>query len=168
MSIIRTNQITNTAGDASPIIPGCVLQVVQGGRTSRATVSGTTFTDIGVSASITPKSTTSKILVTVSGILSNNTNNGYYSLLKLFRNDTEIGSGTGASNYNSFVAHLMTANYETNGFSQQHLDSPNSISEITYKLKLSAHVNSIAVVGGRGDTNDHAVPTTITLMEIGG
>jgi len=168
MSILRTNQITNTAGTGSPIIPGCVLQVIQGGRTSRTTVSATTYTDIGVSASITPKSTTSKILVTVSGMLSNSTNNGYYSLLKLFRDNTEIGSGTGGT-YNSFVAHLMTANYETNGFSQQHLDSPNSTLAITYSLKLAAQSGSVATVGGRGDNNNaHAVPTTITLMEIGG
>ena len=62
----------------------------------------------------------------------------------------------------------MAENYGTNGFSQQHLDSPNSTSAITYSLKLAAQLNSTAVVGGRGDNNDHAVPTTITLMEIGG
>ena len=148
--------------------PGAVLQVVQGGRTSRTTVNATTFTDIGVSASITPTSTTSKILVTVSGMLSNSTNNGYYSLLKLFRDSTEIGSGTGGTVTNTFVAHLNAGSYETNPFSQQHLDSPNSTSAITYNLKLAAQSGSVAVVGGRGDNAAHSVPTTITLMEIGG
>lgn len=153
------SQLTNVSA-------GKVLQVVQGGITARTTVNTTTFTDIGVNASITPTSTNSKILVTVGGTLSNNNNNGTYSLLKLFRDNTEIGSGTG-STYNAFIIHLMANNYETNSFSQMHLDSPNSTSAITYKLKLSAQSGSVAVVGGRGDNNDHAAPTTITLMEIG-
>lgn len=160
------NTITVESGDVLQA-PGHVLQVIQGGRTTRTTVSAQSFTDVGVSASITPISTTSKILVTVSGMLSNSANNGYYSLLKLFRGSTEIGSGTGGSETNSFVAHLMAENYGTNGFSQQHLDSPSSTSAITYTLKMAAQLNSVAAIGGRGDNNNaHAVPTTITLMEI--
>lgn len=168
-TIKKVDDSIPTVADLGINVTGSVLQLVKGGTTSRTTVSATTFTDIGVSASITPKSTTSKILVTVSGMLGNSVNNGYYSLLKLFRDSTEIGSGTGAVNYNSFVAHLMAENYGTNGFSQQHLDSPNSTSAITYSLKLAAQLNSVATVGGRGDNNTaHAVPTSITLMEIAG
>jgi len=157
----------NSASVIERLPIGSVIQTKQGGRNTRTTVDQTTFTDIGVSVLITPTSTTSEILVTVSGILGNSVNNGYFSLLKIFRDNTEIGSGTGATNYNSFVAHLMAENYGTNGFSQQYLDSPNSTSAITYSLKLAAQSGSVATVGGRGDNNTaHAAPTTITVQEI--
>ena len=63
MSIIRTNQITDTAGTGSPSFPngiaGAVLQVKQGVQATPFTIS-TTEADI-MSVQITPKSTSSKI-----------------------------------------------------------------------------------------------------------
>jgi len=172
MSELRSNRITDVAGTASPNIPGAVLQVVQGGRTSRVTVSSNTFADVGVSATITPKSSSSKILIMLTGVMSNSAA-GNQTALKLFRNSTEIGSGTGASGSGSgkniFMSMLQEANssYHFDGFGQNFLDEPSTTSEITYKIQM-ASFNATGSLGGRADSDDVAIPTRLILMEIGG
>jgi len=151
---------------------GMVIQVVQGGRTSRVTVSSNTFTDVGVSATITPKSSSSKILIMLTGVMSNSSA-GNQTALKLFRNSTEIGSGTGASGSGSgknvFMSMLQEANssYHFDGFGQNFLDEPSTTSEITYKIQM-ASFNATGSLGGRADSDDVAIPTRLILMEIGG
>ena len=81
---------------------GSVLQVVEGGRTTRVTHNSSTYTDVGVSATITPTNSTSKILVTLTGTLGNAAASNL-TLLRLFRGSIEIGSGTGAGKTISFI-----------------------------------------------------------------
>jgi len=145
---------------------GAVLQVVQGGRTSRVTHNSQTLTDVGVSATITPSSTSSKILVRLEAIISNS-NAGNITIVQLLRGDTPIGSGTGASGYNVLTASILGQNYSATGSSQSCLDSPATTSEITYKIRIAAF-NGTGCLGGRGDSAVLATPTRLTLMEIAG
>ena len=171
MSKLFVDEIQPKTTGGAVGITGHVLQVKQGGRTSRVTVGVTTFTDVGVFATITPKSTSSKILIMLTGVMGND-NASNQTALKLFRNSTEIGSGTGASggaSKNTFMSMLQEANsgYHFDGFGQNFLDEPSTTSEITYKIQM-AGLNGTAVLGGRGDNADIAVPTRLILMEIGG
>jgi hypothetical protein len=145
-----------------------VLQVVQGRRTSRATVNSTTFTDVGVSATITPKSTSSKILVHVEGSIGN-ANSSNTSAIKLFRGSTEIGAGTGGqdASSSSFILALQSEAHSVTGISNSILDEPATTSAVIYKIQL-AGLNGTASVGGRGDSSSLAMPTTITLTEVAG
>jgi hypothetical protein len=122
--------------------PGHVLQVTAGGTTSRITTTSTSYADIGVSANITPSSTSSKVLIIVTGVMGNN--NEFSSMLQ------EANSG-----------------YHYSGFGQTFLDSPSTTSETTYKIFMKA-ANATAALGGRADNNDIGVPTRIVLMEIAG
>ena len=148
-----------------------ILQVKEGGRTDRFTgTGGTTFADCGVSVAITPSSTSSKILVRVSGSLGvsgGGTLNGARALVKLFRDSTEIGSGTSGNTYDVFMAALPLNSYDMHPFSQSTLDSPSSTSSITYKIQIASSANQ-CVIGGRGDDAEIAVPTRIQVMEIQG
>lgn len=148
-----------------------VLQVQEGGRTDRFVgTGGTTFTDCGVSVAITPSSTSSKILVRVSGSLSvsgGGTLNGSRAMVKVFRDSTEIGSGTSGGTYNVFMAALLRESYQMHPFSQATLDSPSSTSSITYKIQIASDSNQ-CVIGGRGESSEVAVPTRIQVMEIAG
>jgi hypothetical protein len=150
---------------------GAVLQVQEGGRTDRFTgTGGTTFADCGVSVDITPSSTSSKILVRVSGSLGvsgGGTLNGVRALVKHFRDSTEIGSGTSGNTYDVFMAALPLNSYDMHPFSQSTLDSPSSTSSITYKIQIASSANQ-CVIGGRGDDAEIAVPTRIQVMEIQG
>jgi len=154
----------------SSIFPtGSVIQTVQGGRTDRfISTSGSTFVDCGVSVSITPTSTSSNILITVQGTLSNESLGGESCRVKLFRESTEIGSGTGATSKNDFALALPTNVYNMYAFSNSFLDSPSTTSEITYKIQVASGSSNDVVIGGRGDSTNSAVPTRITVQEIAG
>ena len=148
---------------------GSVLQVVQGGRTDRfISTSGSTFVDCGVSVDITPSSTSSTILITVSGTLASEGSSGQRCRIKLFRGSTEIGSGTGGSTYNDFMMALPTNSYNMYAFSNSFIDSPSTTSEITYKIQVAAGGTPDVVLGGRGENTEIAVPTRIIVMEIKG
>lgn len=168
MNLADTYAFSGTVSGAGG---GKILQVVQGGRTSRVTHNTTTFTDVGVSANIIPSSTSSNILIILTGAIGNS-NASNYTMLKLFRDSTEIGSGTGGTNasVNNFVVFLQEANsgYHTAGFAQQFLDEDvSTTSQVTYKIQMAGQ-NGIGSLGGRGDSADAAVPTRLILMEVSG
>ena len=145
--------------------PGSVLQVVQGELLTQDSVSSSNYADV-VSQAITPKLSSSKILIQCTGCGTPQTANALY--FKLLRGSTEIGSGTGAGYYNVICALTNPGNgeqFDVKGWAFQFLDSPNTTSSTTYKIQAAA-VNGTAKIGGRQDNTDIAVPTRITLMEI--
>ena len=168
MSTMRVDNITEKTSGNGVNIPGHVIQVVQGEVLTQITNSSNSYGDV-VTQAITPKSSSSKILIQCSGVGSAQVNNALY--FKLFRGSTEIGSGTGGGYYN--VAGALTnpgssggaVHFDVKGFSIQFLDSPATTSATTYKLQAAA-VNGSAKIGGRQDNTDIAVPSRITLMEI--
>ena len=139
---------------------GSVLQVVNATYSTYGTTTSTTFADTGLTASITPKFATSKILVIVS--LSGVGKSGFNTTAKyqLVKNSTAIlgiDDGTGFTNSTAYSICSATANY---------LDSPATTSATTYKVQYG-----IDVSGGTAYINfsQNAVTTsTITLMEIAG
>jgi hypothetical protein len=138
---------------------GSVLQVVQGSFSTETTSSSSTFADTGLSASITPTSSSSKILVFVSiggiGKGAANTSIG----LKLFRNSTDLGLFTSLAGYTN----TTTTNYSTTA-NVNYLDSPATTSSTTYKIQFNSQNNVSNVIinnGGYGTTTSY-----ITLMEI--
>jgi hypothetical protein len=131
---------------------------------TQTTITSTSYTDTGLSASITPTSASSKILVLVSQptsilIFSNVTITGP---LRLLRGSTDISTlapaigiqaGTG-SNGLIYTATVLSMNY---------LDSPNTTSAITYKTQslVSLNTNSAYI-----RFNENSSTSTITLLEI--
>lgn len=151
-----------TTASSGQIIPkaalptGSVLQVVNAVLTSGASSSTSTFADTGLSASITPTSATSKILIIVNHTgLAKNVNDAYLAL-QLLRGSTFLVKIEGAAGY--------TGNSNTNyvsGSGCTYLDSPATTSSTTYKTQFaSANNNSQATFGTNGASS------TITLMEI--
>tara|TARA_R110000772_G_C13104667_1_gene420093 strand:+ start:23 stop:565 length:543 start_codon:yes stop_codon:yes gene_type:complete len=154
---------------AGQLPAGSVLQVVEGGRLTRVTHASTSYGDVGVSTAITPSATSSKIFIILTGTLSNG-NASNHAFIRLFRGDTEIGSGTGGTNtaHRAFMGMLQSdQNYPFNGFGQTFLDSPSTTSATTYKIQVNA-LNGTAVLGARGDDASASIPTRLTLMEIAG
>jgi hypothetical protein len=72
-SILNVDQINNAAGtsaitidaNGNTLMPGHVVQVVEGSRNGTFTTTSTSFTPNGLSVTITPESSTSKILLSV-------------------------------------------------------------------------------------------------------
>jgi hypothetical protein len=147
---------------AAPAAGGKVLQVVQSSTTTSTTIASTSYQDTNLTATITPTSATSTILVMVSQF-------GYQS-----RNSTSINSSLqivrGASSiYNADFAARLTATGATAVFlgvytNLIYRDSPATTSATTYKTqgKVSSTADSGQII-----YQDNSAPSTITLLEIG-
>ena len=181
----QTGAVTGLAAlPDSAMSSGSIIQVKQTVKTSFFSLSTTdTVTDVtGVSVSITPSSNSNKIFVMVFGERSTNNGNSF-GMMFLSRvisgttSDIVIGDSRGSSIRCSMSAMKMggstsngtIASITTNAFGIQFLDSPNTTSECTYKLRLTNAHTGIISVGGTfadDDSNRTSTPTIITVMEV--
>jgi len=116
---------------------GSVLQVVSAFSTTIFATTSTSYVDItGMAVSITPSSTSSKVLVQVIGSSGNN-DAGYITMVQLTRNGTAIGGGAAASNRPSAFGVSRPASVDTmDTVGGVFLDSPSSTSAVVYKLQM--------------------------------
>jgi len=154
---------------ATPAGGGKVLQVINATTASggpETTVSTTTFTDTGLSASITPTSATSKILILASqNIFSTRDSTEAASYLRLMRDSTNIFALNDSGGLAMFVRAAVSTNLRIGGFCPVvYLDSPSTTSSITYKLQGAppTTAGSATVVYQANSSR-----SSITLMEIG-
>ena len=161
LSTIGTNSIADSAVTAGKATGrGKILQVVSNTVTTNNTTSGTTYTDTGLSATITPTSSSSKILVLpfnpLGGDVDNDSGGTIEVKQKLLRDSTTVYEDD-----RFFVA--RGGQHHSNAFSH-FLDTPNTTSAITYKCQFarsdSGSTDAISNQGGR--------EMTMTLIEIGG
>jgi hypothetical protein len=150
---------------------GKLLQVVYASTTSGTTISSTTFTDTGLTATITPTLNTSKILVIFHQQLlyqQSVTNPINGTQVELFRGSTGIFNTTDTSKTGSMQIEAgvgLTGNVKWQAFiSSNYLDSPATTSATTYKIQAagSSTAGSMALVA-----QGNATQSNITLMEIG-
>jgi hypothetical protein len=138
---------------------GGVIQVIQGTYGTEVSNNTDTPADTGLSASITPKFSTSKILVLVTQNgctkVTGTTSSGV--TLNLVRNSTTIlDKAAYAVGYNAASTFFIGT------ISFQYLDSPATTSATTYKTQFLNNTNSTGVrVQQDGNT-----PSTITLIEV--
>jgi hypothetical protein len=150
-----------------PVGAGSVLQVVSTTKTDSFSMSSSAFADVtGLSATITPSSTSSDILV-VANFLTGVADSGVVTRVNLLRDSTNIaqstGSGTGDQTFTPFGASASTG--QMVGIS--HLDSPATASAVTYKIQIASSTNGITSYVGRYAANDlFRSASFITLMEV--
>jgi hypothetical protein len=174
MSTLKVNAIQNTSGTN---ILGTILQVVTTNFTSTASSTSGTPTDVsGFSATITPSSSSNRVLVYVSCMMGSADDAYPYILLK--RNGTTIGSGSGATGNqnNTFLSYTATAlggpnNYRSNQLNKIFVDSPSSTSAVTYQISLASPYAGFTGYINRQNSQDNGVyvqfpGSNITLMEI--
>jgi hypothetical protein len=135
---------------------GQILQVVNAVYSTSTSTSGG-FTDLGLSATITPKFSTSKILIlaSINGVYKNGANSSIG--LNVCRGASEIVrfADNGLS-YNGTSAANQTAG------SVSYVDSPATTSATTYKVQFK----NGAGTGTSVTINDGNVSSTLVLMEI--
>ena len=169
---ITVNGTSIDLGSSDTITTGKILQVVNSIKTDTiASTGANTWNDIGLSAAITPSSTSSKIFVNVSVSGGLNNSNTWLAVL---RDSTYLGLGDAAGSrlqctfgslYTFGDANIM----KTHGF--QLVDSPSSTSQLTYKVQVRSLANTWYVNRSVADADsvDHGrASSTITLMEIAG
>jgi hypothetical protein len=159
----------NVASGTTLYAPGSVVQVVQETQaTGVTTTTAETYTDTNLSASITPSSTSSKILVTVSQPCRVARNSTYLNLLslRLMRDTTGVFTISPGYDLGLVVPTAASVNEASFVVPLTYLDSPSTTSQITYKTQFALRNNT-----GSASANtifDQASTSTITLMEIAG
>lgn len=158
-------------GRVVPSTSGTVLQVVSTHKTDTFTTTSTTYTDItGLSATITPTSTNSKIFVM--SHLMGDTSAAEATTVQLVRGSTAIGNA--AASGNRTVSMTTVSTFETNRPSSTsffYLDSPSTTSSTTYKVQIRTHTGTAYVNLSQADGDGGNWPrstSSITLMEIAG
>ena len=147
---------------------GTILQVVSTTKTDFFTTTSTTMTDItGLSVSITPSSTSNKILVT--GMVVGSQSTSAFSTYNLVRGSTDISQSTGASSLNvSFFHDNESFGDFDRGLTYMpinFLDSPSTTSSTTYKVQVDSNGGSV-YINRRGLNDGIGAVSTITVMEV--
>jgi hypothetical protein len=147
---------------------GKVLQVVQAQYSTATTIASTSFTDTGLSATITPSSATSKVLaiftqqirVSISGV----NQYGGYQLLRGATSVLNLGNG-GYESFGLDVGGNGANSLQQRGIiSGSYLDSPATTSATTYKTQFKIYTTAGS---GTSTINENSAPATLILMEIG-
>ena len=154
---------------------GKILQVKQAVKSDRQTIQSQTLVDItGMSVSITPSSTSSKILVDYSLVVFANAQ--YYTMRLLRNSDSTIFIGDTNPNatsqsrgafgtYQASYVNAMTV-------AQKFLDSPNTTSATTYKLQAHCPYSSSYIIAINSAVNQDNYTymtncvSSITVMEV--
>lgn len=143
----------------STLPTGSVLQVVNVVNSAAAVITTQTYTDTNLSASITPRFATSKILaiVHITGCKKEGGNN--YLQAQLTRNGTGLIEFEREGGYDN-----STGVNNFGGTGTSYLDSPATTSALTYKVQIRLGSPN----GGQVSISNTSAQSTITLMEIAG
>ena len=147
---------------------GKVLQVVQAVKTDTFSTSSSTLADItGLSVTITPSSSSNKILVLVDLHIGYNV---YAGIVHLLRGATKIYAGDGGLNRCGLYSNI----YQTDGLPQYSmipvtgtfLDSPATTSALTYKIQMLTSSSTTVYINRRNVDTYFGASCTLTVMEI--
>lgn len=157
------------------IYTGAVLQVASVVKTDTFTTTSTSYVDVtGLSVSITPSSSSNKILVLFQISGSQNVAAGR-AYVKLLRDSTGINLGASAGSRTPALGGFSSPDNSIPSapVSGNFLDSPATTSSVTYKVQLamtagagSAYINQTQQ--DADSSNQLRMASTITVMEIAG
>ena len=134
---------------------GKILQVVSYGATGAVDTTSTSFVTTGITATITPSSVTSKVLIMASGWFYTDNGLVQHTLFRGTVAGTSLASGFGVdANYNGSI---YTDSQGT--LSAIYLDSPATASAQVYTVGFKSITGGLVTARG-GHTS------TITLMEV--
>jgi hypothetical protein len=142
---------------------GKILQVVNASTTTSTLIATSSLTDTTITATITPTSATSKIMVLITGVTETSRsaqNNGY--ILSLVRGATTIETWDWYAYYN-LIGVTSVSNFG-HSFTVEYMDSPASTSALTYKLQGATIFTANS---GQTRFQPSSVKSTIILMEVG-
>ena len=182
MSRLVTNAIRSTAASSDamtidsagkPAFPnggvGKILQVVSTTKTDFAsqalTGSGNFFDISGMSVSITPSSSSNKVLVmALVAAACNAADQNNFILLR--RDSTDIAKGTAGGTTNGSFYHKTRSAFAPENISVHFLDSPSSTSALTYKVRWSGENGDTYYLNRNSSNTNEGMISSITVMEV--
>jgi hypothetical protein len=159
LTLPTTSGTVLTNGTNTNFPAGSVLQVISAIQNTGGSTSTSTRADTGLTASITPSSSSNKILVFVDMAgCAKTTNTAAYLGFWLMRGSTDLIQFEGQAGWTNTTTINSVGACSTN-----YLDSPSSTSSVTYKVQFNSPGNvGVAYFGASSSVS------TITLMEIKG
>ena len=146
----RTGTTINVASGHTLLQPGAVIQTVSMTVATEVSSTSASYVATNVTKDITPKFSSSKILVSLHCSIYNS--GGGLGSCALYRDSTNLTDNTYGLGYcNNSLPHCLSTSY---------LDSPNTTSAITYALRFKTH-NSGTVYACISNTQSF-----MTLQEI--
>ena len=146
---------------------GGIVQVKCTTKQDMFSTSSTSFVDItGLNVSITPKFSTSKMLVTVH-VFANCED---ASILRLMFDSTAVGNGTASdqdANHQGFAMVRQDDGNLGSGYGIQLLHTPGDTSSHTYKIQGRATSSSYSLgINRRIDNQNYSLSSSISVMEV--
>ena len=177
MSTLFVDTINEKTTNNGVYIPGHVVQAKTATKTDTQSITSNSFTDItGLSVSITPSSTNSKILVLCTVCVSTTF---YWCPVRVLRDSTQINAPDAAGSNRLLAISVQGTNgastYVLTTVPITVLDSPSSTSALTYKaqyavLHASSHTAWINKTSRDDDSSNGYDPrgsSSITVLEVG-
>ena len=155
------SQITSGTLPSAQLPTGSVLQVVNATNSTYITTSSGTFASTGVTATVTPKFTTSKVLVSINlnGLQSQTANQQIR--LYLYKNGSFLAYLDDFIGYGLAAATGLSSSYT-------YFDSPASTSSTTYAVYWANNGSGNALTLNNYVAGANRTMSSITLMEIAG
>ena len=173
MSTLSVDTIQGKTTGSKVDIAGHVVQVIYAETDTRQSLTTTSYADLtGMTASITPFSTSNKIMVQVCLNLGHQ-NVGMNISCQLLRGSTNIFARTDTSMKQGFVqteCNISGYQYEIKNFTATTLDAPATTSSVTYKVQAMVNTAAGTFYMNRNHYNQSdqgSTKSSITLLEIG-
>jgi hypothetical protein len=148
---------------------GNVIQVVQATTQTNVSNSTTTYADSGLTANITPTSSSSKILVLISQnfYIAINSGTSQFGGFQIVRNSTAIYTPAqdGTSSFDYGISTGGSTSQLFSRYSACYLDSPATTSATTYKTQMRVYYTTSS---GQIVAQNSNGTSSIILMEIAG
>ena len=163
--MIAAGAVTQAKRGAATGTDSGLLQVVQTVKTDTFSTTSTTYEDItGLSVSITPSSSSNKILVLAD--LATGPASGQFMMLQLVRGSTEIYKGTESKTYIASKVSYNNNSASLQDVSMVFLDSPATTSSVTYKIQVKLTGASTGAINRRVAVDDASLASSITVIEV--
>jgi hypothetical protein len=161
---VAGSTITGSQSIPKSTLPtGSVLQVVQITNATAVSTTSTTYINTNLAASITPSSSTSKILITITSSYDIGSSGESFGV-QLVRNGSSIYLPQGADGAGPLYAYFNSSNELIGPINFSYLDSPSTTSSTTYTLQCRKRngANSVTIPTAQASTGT----AVIILMEI--
>lgn len=151
---------------------GSILQVQSFQLTGGVATTTASMTATGLTVNITPRFSTSKILVMTNMTVGDNTNN-VGAAFSIYRNGSAVGNSTASTTVNFGTAFVCINNNHAYAVTQTYLDSPATTNTLTYAIYWQAQtggqtvlLNRSSQLNGGTDTYQGGYTSSITVMEV--
>ena len=160
MSTLKVDTIQGKTSAGTVAMPaGHVIQVIENSTTTQVNSTSTTYADTGLTATITPQFTSSKIAIFISQNVHKSYQHTDQIQLNILRGSTQLVQ---------WATELLHDDGALNHFniygSQSYIDSPSTTSPTTYKTQFRRRLSTSAQVSVQYATGR----SSIMLMEISG